>query len=68
MPTMTAQRDASNQITPATSRSPFVRLTELIADIKPGKPVINLSVGEPQHPIADFVGGVLAANLADFGR
>jgi len=65
---MTAQRDASLQSTPAAGRSPFVRLTELIADIKPGKPVINLSVGEPQHPIPDFVGGVLAANLADFGR
>jgi len=65
---MTAHRDASLQSTPAASRSPFVRLTELIADIKPGKPVINLSVGEPQHPIPDFVGGVLAANLADFGR
>ena len=42
------------------SRSPFVRLTELLADIKPGKPPINLSVGEPQHPIPPFVGPVLA--------
>lgn len=54
--------------TPATSRSPFVRLTELIADIKPGKPPINLSVGEPQHPIPQFVGKVIADHLADFGR
>src|SRR5690349_4808848 len=54
--------------TPATSRSPFVRLTDLIADIKPGKPPINLSVGEPQHPIPKFVGGILNEHLADFGR
>jgi aspartate/methionine/tyrosine aminotransferase len=49
-------------------RSPFVRLTELLGDAKPGKPPINLSVGEPQHPIPAFVGPVLAAHLADFGR
>jgi len=49
-------------------RSPFVRLHELLADIKPGKPAINLSVGEPQHPIPAFVGPVLQAHLNDFGR
>ena len=52
----------------AESRSPFVRLTELIAGIEPGKPVINLSVGEPQHPVPSFVGPALAAHIADFGR
>jgi len=50
------------------SRSPFVRLTELIAGIEPGKPPINLSVGEPQHPVPSFVGPALAAHLAEFGR
>src|SRR5262244_1478138 len=50
------------------ARSPFVRLAELIGDLKPGKPVINLSVGEPQHPIPSFVGPVLAAHLPRFGR
>jgi aspartate/methionine/tyrosine aminotransferase len=45
-----------------------VRLTELIAGIEPGKPPINVSVGEPQHPIPAFVGPTLAAHLADFGR
>jgi N-succinyldiaminopimelate aminotransferase len=49
-------------------RSPFVRLHELLADIKPGQPAINLSVGEPQHPIPPFVGPVLQAHLNDFGR
>jgi len=49
-------------------RSPFVRLHELLADIKPGKTPINLSVGEPQHAIPPFVGPVIAAHLNDFGR
>ena len=49
-------------------RSPFVRLTELLADVAPGKPPINLSVGEPQHPIPPFVGPVLQAHVAEFGR
>jgi len=49
-------------------RSPFVRLTELIAGTEPGKPVINLSVGEPQHAIPSFVGAVLTSHLTEFGR
>jgi N-succinyldiaminopimelate aminotransferase len=49
-------------------RSPFARLTELLAPHQPGKPLIMLSLGEPQHPIPAFVGPVLAKNLADFGR
>jgi len=66
---MTAQREPASPPAPAVdSRSPFVRLTELIAGIEPGKPAINLSVGEPQHPIPPFVGPTLAAHLADFGR
>jgi aspartate/methionine/tyrosine aminotransferase len=50
------------------SRSPFVRLTDLIAGIAPGKPAINLSVGEPQHAIPDFVGPALAQHIAEFGK
>jgi N-succinyldiaminopimelate aminotransferase len=69
MPMMTAQREPASQTAPAgDSRSPFVRLTELIAGIEPGKPPINLSVGEPQHPVPRFVGPTLAAHVADFGR
>jgi aspartate/methionine/tyrosine aminotransferase len=61
---------AASQASPAKTeaRSPFVRLHELLADIQPGKPAINLSVGEPQHPIPPFVGPVLQAHLDDFGR
>jgi N-succinyldiaminopimelate aminotransferase len=66
---MTAQRAPLSTTAPAVeSRSPFVRLTELIAGIEPGKPPINLSVGEPQHAIPTFVGPVLAAHLDEFGR
>src|SRR3954453_13873135 len=49
-------------------RSPFARVTELLAPYQPGKPLIMLSLGEPQHPIPAFVGPVLAKNLGDFGR
>ncbi len=66
---MTAQREPSSPSAPAVdTRSPFVRLTELIAGVEPGKPVINLSVGEPQHPMPSFVGPALAAHLDEFGR
>ena len=39
----------------AQARSPFVRLTELLTGTQPGKPVINLSVGEPQHAVPDLI-------------
>jgi aspartate/methionine/tyrosine aminotransferase len=69
MSMMTAKRELASPTAAAVDgRSPFVRLTELIAGIEPGKPVINLSVGEPQHPVPPFVGPTLAAHLADFGR
>ena len=53
---------------PESERSPFARLTELLAPYQPGKPLITLSLGEPQHPVPDFVGPVLAKHIADFGR
>src|SRR3954452_10350810 len=49
-------------------RSPFARLTELLAPYSPGKSLITLAVGEPQHPVPGFVGPVLAQHIADFGR
>jgi aspartate/methionine/tyrosine aminotransferase len=67
MSMMSAQRDPSLPVA-AAGRSPFARLNDLLADIKPGKPPILLSVGEPQHPIPNFVGGEIAAHLAEFGR
>jgi len=49
-------------------RSPFARLAELLAPQQPGKPLITLSLGEPQHPVPGFVGPVLAKHIGDFGR
>jgi len=53
---------------PDSERSPFARTAELLAPYKPGKPLIALSLGEPQHPVPDFVGPVLAQHIVDFGR
>src|SRR5947209_2899438 len=50
------------------TRSPFARLADLIAGVEPGKPAIDLGVGEPKHPVPDFVAPVLAAHINDFGR
>jgi len=60
--------DSPSAATPDSERSPFARLTELLAPYQPGKPLINLSVGEPQHPVPDFVGPTLSKHIADFGR
>src|SRR6202044_741712 len=53
---------------PESERSPFARLTELLAPYQPAKPLITLSLGEPQHPLPGFVAPVLAEHIADFGR
>lgn len=50
------------------ARSPFVRTAELLAGVTPARPPINLSVGEPQHPVPPFVGPILAAHVKEFGR
>src|ERR1700680_5330156 len=60
-----APQDAGS---PPSERSPFARLTDLLAPYQPAKPLITLSLGEPQHPVPDFVGPVLAKHIADFGR
>src|SRR3954463_4778301 len=67
-PSGVAQDDGSQNSAGQSERSPFARVTELLAPHQPGKPLIMLSLGEPQHPIPAFVGPVLAKNLADFGR
>ena len=50
------------------TRSPFVRLAELIADLTPGKPVIDLGIGEPKHGVPAFVATVIAEHISEFGR
>src|ERR1700743_1266220 len=52
----------------ASERSPFLRVTDWLAPHHPAKPLITLSLGEPQHPVPEFVGPVLARHIADFGR
>ena len=63
-----AQDEPSQNAAGQSERSPFVRVTELLEPYAPGKSLIMLSLGEPQHPMPAFVGPVLAKNLADFGR
>jgi len=50
------------------TRSPFARLADLIAGVAPGKPAIDLGVGEPKHPVPSFVAPVMATHINDFGR
>ncbi len=52
----------------AVARSPFMRLADLLDPATPGKPVINLSVGEPTHAVPDFVGPTLAAHTGEFNK
>ena len=66
---MTASSPAQQGIASAEGeRSPFARVAELLAPYEPGKPLIALSLGEPQHAVPTFVGPVLAQHIADFGR
>lgn len=58
----------SASASPEDRRSPFIRLAELLAGIEPGRAPLSAAVGEPQHAMPEFVGSVLAGNLAGFGR
>ena len=48
--------------------SPFQRLADLLAPYTPARAPINLTVGEPRHPVPAFVGPVLAREIDGFGR
>lgn len=66
---MTASTTASAaDRAPATFVSPFQRLADLLAPFQPGRAPINLTVGEPRHPVPGFVGPVLAREIDGFGR
>ena len=45
----------------------FPRLRKLLDSHAAGGPTIQMTIGEPRHPMPDFVGPILAANLAGFG-
>ncbi len=46
----------------------FPRLRRLLDAHAPGGPVIAMSIGEPTHPMPDFVAPILAANTAGFAH
>ena len=46
----------------------FPRLRSLLAANAPGGPKVAMSIGEPQHPFPDWVGDVLARNVAGFAK
>ncbi len=60
--------DAAHTSLDALVASPFARLTELLKGIEPGKTPIDLSLGEPRALTPPFLGPVLQAHLAEFGR
>ncbi len=53
---------------PSAIASPFQRLAALLADRSPGRPPIDLTVGEPKHGVPEFVAPILAAENAGFGK
>lgn len=44
----------------------FPRLRKLLDAHAPGGETISMTIGEPRHPMPDFVAPILAANIADF--
>ncbi len=47
----------------------FPRLRRLLGEAEPGGvPAIDMTIGEPKHPMPDFVPRVLADTAADYGR
>ncbi|SMH43464.1 aminotransferase class I/II-fold pyridoxal phosphate-dependent enzyme [Maritimibacter sp. HL-12] len=46
----------------------FPRLRRLLDAHAPGGEVVHMTIGEPKHEMPDFVGEVLAQNLAGFGQ
>lgn len=46
----------------------FPRLRKLLDGHAPGGPAIDMTIGEPKHPMPAFVGEVLADNLDGFGK
>ncbi|MDD8024849.1 MAG: aminotransferase class I/II-fold pyridoxal phosphate-dependent enzyme [Paracoccaceae bacterium] len=46
----------------------FPRLRGLLDSHAPGGATIAMTIGEPRHPMPDFVGPVLAQSLGEFGK
>jgi N-succinyldiaminopimelate aminotransferase len=45
----------------------FPRLRKLLDTHAPGDTPIAMTIGEPRHPVPDFVAPILAAHVAEFG-
>ena len=45
----------------------FPRLRKLLDHHAPGADPIAMTIGEPRHPMPDFVAPILAASIGDFG-
>ncbi len=46
----------------------FPRLRKLLDPHPAGGDPVNMTIGEPQHPVPDFVGPILQAHVAEFNR
>lgn len=46
----------------------FPRLRSLLDAHAPGGDVLHMTIGEPRHPMPDFVGDVLAQNISGFAK
>ena len=46
----------------------FPRLRRLLAAHEPGGPVIDMTIGEPKHPMPEFVADILAREIDGFGK
>ena len=49
-------------------QGPFARLAALLSDEKPGKPPINLSIGDPSGTVPGFITEALTKAAASFGN
>ena len=70
----TSSNATQNELQPITDRfadmpaGPFARLNTLLAPLTPSGDPVFLSLGEPKHPIPEFVAPILAQHIDDFGR
>ncbi|MEO1961394.1 MAG: aminotransferase class I/II-fold pyridoxal phosphate-dependent enzyme, partial [Paracoccus sp. (in: a-proteobacteria)] len=46
----------------------FPRLRALLDSHEPGGDVLAMSIGEPRHPMPEFVGDVIAQSRGEFGK
>ena len=67
-PIMTQHRDSSFADLQRLIRSPFERLRELLVDVEPGYPPIDMTLGEPRHGVPALLGPALQGETAGYGK